>query len=97
VVKPVSTALTGWLVVPVPTDWDDVLAEEARFVSVPYSNHAFVARPFAVTLPFRVAVFAPTEVVDKVATMGGLPGEDVVKLMISHLENPLLFSAQNRK
>jgi hypothetical protein len=84
-------------VVPEPTDWDDVLVEEARFGSVPYSNHAFVAKPFAVTLPFRVAPVALTEVADNEATVGGLPGEEVVKLITRPLECPLLFSAQNRK
>jgi hypothetical protein len=65
--------------------------------SVPHSNHAVVARPFGVTFPFRVAPVAPTEVADKVKTVGWLPGEEVVKLTINPLEVPLLFPAQNRK
>jgi hypothetical protein len=75
----------------------EVLVGEARIGSVPYSNHAIVANPFGVTFPFRVAPVAPTAVADKDATVGGLPGEEVVKLTIRPLEDPLLFSAQNLK
>jgi hypothetical protein len=50
-----------------------------------------------VTFPFRVAPAAPTDVAGKVATIGGFPGVEVVKLEIGPLEGPLLFSAQCRK
>jgi hypothetical protein len=56
-----------------------------------------IARPFGVTFPFRVAPVAPTEVADKVETVGGFPGEEVVKLTIRSLEVLLPFSAQNWK
>jgi hypothetical protein len=56
-----------------------------------------VARPLGVTFPFRVAPVAPTDVADKVETVGGSPGEEVVKTEIRPLEVPLLFSAQYRK
>ena len=82
VAKPVSAALTDWLVVPEPTGWDDVLVEEARVGSVPHSNQTVVANALGLTFPFRVTLVAPTEVADKVATVGGLPGEDVVKLIM---------------
>jgi hypothetical protein len=97
VVRPVRETLTGWLVVPEPTAWGDVLEAPERPESVPHSNHAVVTKPLGVTFPFNVAPVAPTEVANKVATVGGLPGEEVEKLTISPLEGPLLFSAQNRK
>jgi hypothetical protein len=97
VVSPVRPAFTDWLVVPEPTDWDDVLVEEARVGTVPHSNQTVVANPFGLTFPFRVAPVAPTEVADALATVGGLPGEEVVKLIICPLEYPMLFSEQNRK
>ena len=95
--SPGSAALTGWLVVPEPTNWDDVLVEETRVGSVPHSNQAVVAKPLGDTFPFNVAPEAPTEEAGKVATVGGLPEEEVVKLIIMPLEIPLLLSVQNRK
>jgi hypothetical protein len=92
--SPVSAALTGWLVVPEPTDWDDVLAEVVSVESVPHSNHAFVASPLAVTLPFRVAEVAPTEVAAKVVTAGVAPG---VKLRINPFDVPTELEAATRK
>ena len=53
--------MTDTLVVPEPIDWDDVLVKDESDGLVPHSNHAFVARPLAVTLPFRVAVVAPCQ------------------------------------
>ena len=79
--------------VPEPTVWGEVLIEEARVRSVPYSNHAFVARPFAVTLPFRMAVVPPTDVADNVVTAGTAPG---VKLVMIPLVVPELLLAATR-
>jgi hypothetical protein len=97
VVSPVRIALTGWLVVPEPTDWAGVLEGEARFGSVPHSNQAFVARPFAVTLPFRVDVVVPTDVAATVVTAGALPGDEVVKLVMELSVPPLSLNARTRK
>ena len=93
VANPVRAALTDWLVVPEPTDCVDVLVEDARDESVPHSNQAFVASPFAVALPFRVAVFAPTDVAASVATVGGAPG---IKLRMLPLVVPELLLAATR-
>jgi hypothetical protein len=71
-------ALTDWMVVPEPTDWGDVKVEETRVGSEPYSNHAFVARPLAVTLPFRVAVVVPTDVAANVVTVGAAAGTELL-------------------
>jgi hypothetical protein len=67
---------------------------EERDGSVPYSNHAFVARPLGVTLPFRVAVVAPTDVAARVVTTGAAPGEEVVKPVIVLLVDPFAFLPQ---
>ena len=54
----------------------------ARLESVPHSNHALVARPLGITLPFSVAPVASTDVAATVVTAGGLPGDAVVKFRI---------------
>jgi len=59
-----------------------VLVEVASEESVPHSNQAFVARPFGVTFPFSEALVAATEDAARVVTVGGAPGEAVVKLII---------------
>ena len=54
----------------------------ARVESVPHSNHALVARPLGITLPFSVAPVTPTDVAAIVVTAGGLPGDAVVRFLI---------------
>ena len=95
--SPVSPALTGWLVVPEPTAWGAVLSKVDSAEFVPHSNQASVARPLAVTLPFRVAVFTPTDVAAAIVATGGDPSEEVVKLRMELLDVPFEFNAHTRK
>lgn len=62
-------SVTGRLEV-LSTGCEAVLVCEARVGSVPYSNHALVSRPLAVTLPFRVALNIPAEVAARVVASG---------------------------
>ncbi len=82
---------------PEPIDCDGVLVELESVESVPHSNQEFVARPLAVTLPFRVAVFAPTDVAARVVTAGAPPGDEVVKLVMTLSDSPFELDAQTRK
>ena len=90
--NPVSGVFTDWLVVPEPTDCDDVVVKDESDRLVPHSNHVFVAKPLAITLPFRVAVFASTDVAARVVTAGAEPG---VRLNMLPLVVPALLLAMS--
>lgn len=61
--------------------WVDVVFVYEPLV-IPYSNHAVVDSPFALTVPFRVAALDVTFDAEPVDTVGGVVvvAEDVVKL-----------------
>jgi hypothetical protein len=84
-------------VVPEPTDCVGVELKPLSPEFVAHSNHAFVASPLAVTLPFRVAVVAPTDVAAKVVTTGAAPGYEVVKLVMALSDSPFVLDAMTRK
>ena len=77
---------------PLPKEEEVVACPNEGFV--PYWNHAVVERPFGLTLPFNVALFAVMEDVNE-AKMIGSPG--VLKLSIEPLLIPAELEAATRK
>jgi hypothetical protein len=51
--------------------WAGVNVEIDRLISVPHSNHAFVACAFGFTVPLRIAVCTVIPVAAAVVAMGG--------------------------
>ena len=62
-------------------------------LSVPYSNQAVVEMPFALTVPFKVAVVVVTSVADSVVTVGALPGDEYWNDISLPYDVPELFCA----
>jgi len=70
-VRPVIEALTELSAEPAPIAWGGVNVGVDRVLSVPHSNHAFVACAFGFTVPLRVAVCSEIPVVATVVDVGG--------------------------
>ena len=69
-VNPVRFALSAAAVVPDPIDCAVVDVKVDSVLEVPHSNHAVVAAPFGLTLPFIVADVVVTDVAAVVVTAG---------------------------
>jgi hypothetical protein len=87
--KPVRFPLTADALVPDPTDCAVVDVKVASVLEVPHSNHAVVAAPFGLTVPFIAAELVVTEVAAVVVTVGALA--PVVKLKIASFCVPAVF------
>jgi hypothetical protein len=68
--KPVRFALTADALVPDPTDCAVVAVKVDNVLDVPHSNHAVVAAPFGLTVPFIVAELVVTDPAAVVTTAG---------------------------